>query len=143
MATTIRDQIIEALLNRLRTINESAQRTYIRLLDQQLPAACLWDSIESGGNVIGGKQSCSLAINVAMGERLTINDNASEFANKMLGQLLIAMIGTDPRLSGLADTVKYQSSSIVYPEPGGDFIIGIDVAFAVEYNTALGDPYTQ
>jgi len=141
MPTTIRDQILEAMLARLQTVNPSAKRQYIRILDTDLPAACLWDGPETGGNVVCGKQSYSLTVGIAMGARLAVADNASVVANEMLGQLLVAMIGTDPTLSGLADAVKYQTSVPNYPEPGGDFVVGIEAAFAVEYKTVLGNPY--
>lgn len=141
MATTKRNQILNALLLRLLPINTAATRNHVRLLDSKLPALTLWDDTESSQPAKYGKQSHRLAVHVVIADYLLPDANPSEVGNELLGQLIKAVIGTDPSLSGLAESVRHQSNQISYPEAGGDWIIGVEIIFEVAYETVLGDPY--
>ena len=143
MATTIRDQIMVALLARLQTIYPSAERKYLRTIESNLPAAIIWDSSEYATNVVYGKQRLKFMANVAIGHRLSANENASVIGNDLLGNLIKVIIASDQTLGSLAIAVRYQNSNINYPEPGGDWIVGLETTFEVEYETNLGDPYQQ
>lgn len=141
MATTKRDQILDALLLRLKTVNSKAVRNHIRLLDEGLPALSVWDESEADSGKKYGKQSLRLIVNVAYADYLPPSSNPSKIGNAMLGKLIAAAIGTDSSLGGLAESVRYQSSQIDYPEAGGDWIIAVDMSLEINYEIVLGNPY--
>ena len=142
MAVTIRDQILDAMLTRMLTVDAGAKRGFLRLAENELQGLCLWDGAESGIKTKYGKQACMLQVNVEIADRLEVADEATKVGNELLGQVIKAMISTNTTLGGLAKSVVYENSLINYPQTGSGWIVGVNIIFSVEYETTLGNPYT-
>jgi len=68
--------------------------------------------------------------------------NPSTLANEIIANATSALIGIDPELNGLAESVIYTGSTKEYPSEKSNYLALIMV-FTIRYRTDYGDPFTQ
>ncbi|MFW6344711.1 MAG: hypothetical protein ACOC0M_00045 [Halomonas sp.] len=149
MATPLREQILEALRQKLSGLAEfdghAAQRANSELDIDSLPAISLWDG--SDATVETDQRYGQAVVTTQVGVE-TVHQAAADYAtwstqaNEILAALIAGATGGDRTLGGLADDVRYAGTTIYYPEPGSD-IIGVDLVLEVRWRHDLGDPTTN
>lgn len=150
----IREQVIQALVDRLKTILVSggygsdvglnvcrARRTFN---DKDLPVLVVWEGGESPNT---GDSSYGIsAFNLSIGiEALTSFTDDTVFPvgiNTLYADIYKSLMGSDKTFGGLVDTLVYITSNPVIPEDGRT-VFGIRVEFTVTYKIAAGDPYSS
>ena len=148
MADTIREQILQAVVTRLKTITvangfnldigDKVFRARPTGDDSVLPWAVLWDSSEAATRQYG-LRVVTMDIVVEILSKYTLVTGASQVGNQALGDILKAMPESDA-WGGLARDTKYQAGQTAFPSDG-DTTAGVKVSFSIEYTTGLNNPY--
>ena len=150
LSDTIRERIIQNIMTRLgliRTANgyltaigANVYRVRKRLEEEECPGCVVFPRPEEG-SVTYGRQVCDMPVDVEAAA-LFGDTNASIVAEQLLGDLIKALIATDPT-GGLAESVQYVSGGTPeYPEDG-DLSVGVTVRVMVKYETLKGNPFSQ
>lgn len=158
MANTIREQIIDSIVDELEDITVangfnsdmgSNVKRAIRLIDKDnLPAVAVFPLTEDN-EPLPGKNNLTMSVRLeALAKFGSVNP--SVMAEKLLGDLIKRM--TNPTLNavvgadiagGLAEKVQYLEGGVDdYPE-AGKYTIGVYATFNVNYKTLIGNPYAQ
>jgi hypothetical protein len=135
---------MQALLTRLYTYDPDARRDPYWLVDRDLRRltrfTALWDEGEEAGAQLYGAQEILLTVHVATAWKLCEQDNTSESAGAVVGELHAALLAGDRTLNGLAQSMSYSGSSIEYPGPG-ERVAGVRYTLDVRYKTPVGNPF--
>jgi hypothetical protein len=139
---SIREQIMQQLLDRARNYLSNATRDPIRRQDKQLPRLVLQELGESKDVPVFRKHKLVLTVGASLADAIDPrSDSLSSVANAHIAGLLSALMNPDSSLGGLCDSLDYESSAIRYPEPG-DIVLGVSVVLSVRYSIAFGNPYS-
>jgi len=150
VADTIREVIIQAIKDRLtliRSINgyntEIGKKIFRcrRTLDpsDDLPCTVIWPNPDESVEYRYGEVYATMPIRLEA-QHAFDTDEASEEAEKCLGDLIMAMTSSDPT-DGQADDVSYQGGGVNdYPDDGMR-IVGVYALFNIKYHYEIGNPY--
>ena len=139
---SIRERIMQQLLERAQRYLPSATRDPIRRPDSQLPRLVLQELGEAKDVPVFRKHNLVLTISASLADAIDPGaDSLSSVANAHIAGLLSTLLHPDSSLGGLCDGLDYESSAIRYPEPG-DIVLGISVIVSVRYSIAYGNPYS-
>lgn len=153
MADTIRQSLISAIasgLGSIRTANgyqTNIGKTVViattRIDRADLPAITVWPNPETAIKM-SGKYKNTMPVRVVALSLIGPNDEASEVAEKMLGDLKSRIESQTSDISGgYADHVEYYSGGPEnYPEPG-ETIVNCGVVYNFIYRSKIGNPYSQ
>lgn len=157
MADTIREQIITAYQNRLKTItlrngyNSNCGlhvfRGFKKIEEDFLPAVSISAGIETVENIYN-KNSITMKIRV---EALEVFDatgaesplTASQNSESLLGDIIQGMTRQDVIASSLIDDIQYVSGGQAEVPESEHYITGAFAEFDVKYLTVTGNPYEQ
>lgn len=138
----IREQIMAELLDRAKILVPAATRDPERVPVEQLPRLIVQDQTESAREPAYRKHQMSLRVVCEYSEQVIADDCAlSSSGNYLLASLLQALLNPDITLGGLCSEIRYETSTIDYPE-GGDSVIRVTVGLTVNYSFAFGDPFS-
>lgn len=132
---------MQAVTTRALTINALAVRDALHAAPEQLPKLSFLDGAEQAEPPAYGYQRQSFTLTVGSAA-LFGTARPSVTANTLLAAAISGLIGADPTLGGLAESIVYESSDLVYPEPTG-IAVGVTVQFRVTYRTLFGNPNLQ
>lgn len=139
---SVREQIMSALLERAKLLVPAATRDPERVPVEQLPRLIVQDQSESGREPAYRKHQLSLRVVCEYSDRIILDDHSlSSAGNYLLANLLQALLNPDITLGGLCTEIRYETSTIDYPE-GGDSVIRVTVGLTVNYSFAFGDPFS-
>lgn len=157
MANTIREQIITAYQNRLKTIKLAngytsncglnVFRGFKKIEEDFLPAISISAGIETVENLYN-KNSIIMKIRV---EALEVFDAtgaespliASQNSEALLGDIIQCMTRQDVTASSLIDDIQYVSGGQAEVPESEHYISGAFAEFDVKYSTVTGNPYQQ
>jgi hypothetical protein len=150
MPTTIRDQWLNALKNRLATKFSAVMYGVPTYVPENLPACTLWDDADEGTKQEYGHQEIETEIMVEAFEAAAwgTGTEAERYAaikaqgQEILGQVIKTVTGSDLTLGGLCDDIRYATGAVQYPDDGED-LISAGARFRVRWTHKLGDPYTR
>lgn len=138
----IREQIMTELLDRARLLVPAATRDPQRVPSDMLPRLIVQDQTESGRDPAYRKHQMALRVVCEYSEQVLADDcELSRSGNVLLANLLQALLSPDITLGGLCSEVRYETSTIDYPD-GGDSIIRVTVGLTIAYAFALGNPFS-
>jgi hypothetical protein len=139
---SIREQIMQQLLDRARNYLLTATRDPIRRQDKQLPRLVLQELGEAKDVPVFRKHKLVLTVGVSLADAIDPrSESLSCVANAHIAGLISTLFTPDSNLGGLCDSLDYESSAIRYPEPG-DIVLGVSVVLSVRYSIAFGNPYS-
>jgi hypothetical protein len=140
---SIREQIMQQLLDRARNYLPTATRDPIRRQDKQLPRLMLQELGEAKDVPVFRKHKLVLTVGASLADAIDPrSESLSSVGNAHIAGLLAALLSPDSSLGGLCDSLDYESSAIRYPEPG-DIVLGVSLIISVRYSIAFGNPYSQ
>jgi len=139
---SVREQIMHALLTRAQTLVPTATRDSERVPVEMLPRLIVQDQTETGRDPAYRKHQMALRVVCEYSDRVIVDDHSlSSAGNFLLANLLQALLSPDITLGGLCSEVRYETSTIDYPD-GGDSIIRVTVGLTIAYAFALGNPFS-
>lgn len=139
---SVREQIMHTLLARAQTLVPTATRDPERVPVEMLPRLIVQDQTETGRESVYRKHQMALRVVCEYSDRIIVDDHSlSSAGNFLLANLLQALLSPDITLGGLCSEVRYETSTIDYPD-GGDSIIRVTVGLTIAYAFALGNPFS-
>jgi hypothetical protein len=138
---SIREQIMQQLLDRARNYLPTATRDPIRRQDKQLPRLVLQELGEAKDVPVFRKHKLVLTVGASLADAIDPrSESLSSVGNAHIARLIATLLSPDSTLGGLCDSIDYESSAIRYPEPG-DIVLGVSVVLSIRYSIAFGNPY--
>ena len=153
MADTIRQLIITAISTGLKqilvsngyvtNIGQTVEVAKTKIDKSDIPACTVWPSSETAVKM-SGKNKCTMPVRIEALSVIGPSENASQVAEKMLGDLKTRIESQTSDISGgYCDHVEYyQGGPDTYPEPG-DTIVNCSVTYNFIYRAKIGNPYSQ
>lgn len=141
---TIRELIIQELANQLElaTIGDYGQvyrgRTYFT--PDELPVMAVLPAAETAERSYG-EQNCTMPVALHVVQVLGNND-PSTLGETILGDMIQATVGNRDKISYISD-LRYTGGGVEdYPDREDQALVVV-LNLEVDYNTNIGDPYTQ
>lgn len=135
---TKREQIMTALLTKVKTVHRYAVRNHPRLVYEDLPACAVWDESRSVVDRMYNQALNQLTVNIDAAQKLTASQNPSIVGGQMLGVLIDALESGDTTLGGLCESMVVTTDQIIYPE-SGDYVLAVRVVLDIKYKTVRGE----
>ena len=139
--TTIREQIIQKIIDRLKRLNPKVYRreTY----EDESKFVCIWDDIQETEKLQYGISRHTMSVMVEY--MVSKSANPPEIAVAMYAELIKAVFLNqseefDPTLDGLVEHLNETSFQPFTPESGLQ-VTGAGVSFEVIYQTKNGNPF--
>lgn len=137
---TIREQIISKFAARAAALSTlPVLRCQRSLVDTDGRFVSVWDGDDQAGVVEYRKQPMQMQIAIECIKKTTAH---SIEANAIMGEIIKLILGTNRTFNGLALSNKLAGINPKYPDDGNDYTT-ITALFTINYETVLGDPYTQ
>lgn len=145
MPDSIREQIIQAVLARVQTIDANALRAPI--IQRSYEGDALTGLIDDEDAVEQAEYDSVVTVMGVRVQRVVKYDpdteNRSVIANEELAAMIAAVTdNADPTMGGLADYIRYSAGAPIY-ETGQIEYIGIALAFEIRYRFDIDDPYSN
>ena len=134
MATAKRESILAAIATRT-----SAVRAPFRRVAGATSYTLLADGEESVRDYDYDDALVTMAIAVHRATLAASDSTHAADASALLAALISATLGTDKTLSGLCETIRYDSGITDYPE--GSAMVSATATFSVDYRHVAGSPY--
>jgi len=149
MQDSVREQVIQALVRRVEAIqtangygiDATVQRAVLDIDPASFPAAVIWDGAEDASPDDFQVSRQTMRVRVELIDDLA-GSNPSVIGNQLLrdGRRAVEVYGDE--LTDLAESVRYTSGDIVYPDAGKTYIVA-SLTYVIVYSTAKGDPTSR
>lgn len=150
MTTTIREQIISALVLKLGEIltddgyrtdcGANVQRAVYKHAPDDPPMIVIFPRPEEVERKYG-ESRCTFDFDVELISSFAQTDDPVTVSESMLADVIECLTGET--CGGLVDDVIYtRGGTDRYPDPG-ESVIGTQATFIIKYKTVAGDPYSQ
>lgn len=140
MTTPIRDQIVEALMDRLQALVKTEVMRMEPHTDQ-CSFISVWDLDEEAETLAFNVESATFPVTVEYVEELRSGDKAPWLLNVMLAQLKKEVCGGDSSFGGLAESVVYRGSDFGIAGEGQN-LISVRAVFEINHHYPVGNPFT-